>query len=197
MNNNSDLNMHNLSNSYNNESLDNDNTPTFNDVDLGCFTDDFDIHHIDENNNIYVYFNEMGNETCKAALVHQTNIYCLGVVAFYIGTHKDQFKVYDCNILCYNNKPYRITECIKYIDIIQQHLVDQIPLTEPFDNIQLININPLLEPGCCIIKTYYIKIIQRTWKNVYKKKKAILLKCILSGLHTPKLPGLKGMLKGI
>lgn len=197
MNNDHNPNMRILSSSHSRELLANDGTHAFNGIDLGCFTDDLDIHHIDQNNNIYVYFDEMGQETCKAVPLYQNNIYGLGVVAFYVGTQKDQFKVYDCNVLCYNNRPYRMTECVKYIKMIQENLINQIPLNEPFDDVQLININSSLEPGSCVIKTYYIKIIQRTWKNVYRKKKAILLKHILNGLQTPKLPGLRGMLRGI
>jgi len=55
-----------------------------------------------------------------------------------------------------------------------------------------------------VLKTFWIKIIQRTWKNVYQKRKQYILKMkksILSFLYINEiknepiqLPGLKGML---
>jgi hypothetical protein len=48
----------------------------------------------------------------------------------------------------------------------------------------------------CILKTFWLRIIQRTWKKIYYQKKKILLKNIYLRNITGKLflPSLKGML---
>lgn len=44
-----------------------------------------------------------------------------------------------------------------------------------FDTLNIVHVVVINEWATCVIKTYYLRIIQRVWKNICKKRKHILL----------------------
>ena len=110
------------------------------------------------NPKIHNYSNS--EEDWKDVATHWLNIYTIP-----INYNKSKINKYIKNLKKYNlenNHPY----IRNYVNINKQYL--QIHLAK----------NMILPTGetICIIKTYWLRIIQRTWKRIYKERKEMIEK---------------------
>jgi hypothetical protein len=137
------------------------------------------------------------------------------ITAHYIVNYR--FKKYDCNVSEYIDDIISYRQAF-YINFIKK--MRRVELIHPlYRNYKAIVANPIyIKPeiaecailhtgeSVAIIKTFWLKIIQRTWRKVYfEKKRIILLRCKLDAIkyremngrwphYCRQIPQLKGML---
>lgn len=161
----------------------------------------------DEEEDLYFNPDEKSNTRFNIVLCE---LYCklhgkgMGEKMFYYHLNISTFKKLDINIMneiCDNYNTY-------YHDLVNQELVNENPITNapPFSTIKNFNnivskhhyIRPqiaeniTLESGhcICVIKTIWIKLIQRTWKKVYALRMTIIKKrCSVNSLKIREITG--------
>ena len=128
----------------------------------------------------------------------------MGNKLFYYHLNISSFKKLDINIMneiCDNYNTY-------YHDLVNPELVNENPITNapPFSTIKNFNnivskedyIRPqiaeniILESGhcICVIKTIWLKLIQRTWKKVFALRKTIIKRrCNINSLKVREITG--------
>lgn len=82
---------------------------------------------------------------------------------------------FDIAITCKSFFKYPISACMLYLNSFS---LFQIRNSRLIINIQImqLHIDPISKQYNVVLKTFWLRIVQRTWKRIYKEKKSLILK---------------------